>query len=508
MTVTLIDGFDVHLRIPRGLDIGSTQDIAGHWGASGTIIRYSYPEGFLKGGSVDVGSTLFAHMGGPLAGQTAGRVGAWIKGKVNPQTNFKILQLGSRYSFWVLVGGRVEIRNDNVPIWDSGLSMWTSDWTHWEFYVTNSGRIEVRFMGQLLVALNTTAQTGAVYCEWGSRPYSIIREDIGLVIDHVYITDGPPLTDGPVKAVAVTAAYDRWSGNFPGICGSLVVNGVQQHTAFEWVLISSNASYSGGWNMANVKNFMFPVDPSTGMPWTQAGFDAISSWGICYDGRDPFPRVTAVTLSVLRDVGLAGPIVESLAPTGATSFSGVWDRTDPTRSLAAHVNKAPRQEEGTAEATAIFPKTAGCILFNAHPTSPISEKIGLTFAGEYRRDYRDWALVDGSGIYFHSEFIGGYGVFGEANKKFQDNYVNVNYENVLGGQAYIQGLWDYAEDPDTGRWSNRQRLGSESDKYKHVSRRFKIRGHGKALSIRVTSVPGAPFVINGWTSLVTSNQSP
>jgi hypothetical protein len=130
---------------------------------------------------------------------------------------------------------------------------------------------------------------------------------------------------------------------------------------------------------------------------------------------------------------------------------------------------------------------------------------GITFAEAFDTDLVDCTNLLGTGINYDSYFDAGYSVYGEADKDFQSNYVTVNYENVDGHEAYIQGKWDYAQTNATGRWSQRQTIRAVADAYKHGSQKFKIRGRGKALQISIKSKDNSPFHINGWTVFVTKN---
>ena len=130
---------------------------------------------------------------------------------------------------------------------------------------------------------------------------------------------------------------------------------------------------------------------------------------------------------------------------------------------------------------------------------------GITFAEEVRTDYTDWVLL-GSSDDFESYFDTGYKVYGEGDKLFQSNYVTVNYEAQLAGSVYIQGVWDYATDGDTGRWSSKQQVMNYLENYRHLMAKKKIRGNGRALQLRFSSQSGKPFTLNGWTVFVTGNQ--
>jgi hypothetical protein len=131
---------------------------------------------------------------------------------------------------------------------------------------------------------------------------------------------------------------------------------------------------------------------------------------------------------------------------------------------------------------------------------------GLTFGEEYREDYLDWVQVNTEGYDYTSYATTGYLVIAEGNRKFQNNYLTVNYENVTEGQAYVQGIWDWTANNSTGRWSMRQLVYRNTDTANsHDTTRVKIRGHGKSLQLRFESQTGKPFSINGWSMLITAN---
>ena len=141
------------------------------------------------------------------------------------------------------------------------------------------------------------------------------------------------------------------------------------------------------------------------------------------------------------------------------------------------------------------------------PLDPPLLKTGLTFGEESRTDYTDWvrALSVGTGVDYVSSFSAGYGVYGEGNRKFQSNYITVNYKDVEQGGAYLQGVWDYSTHSDNSRWSSKQSVYHQPSNHKHGHRKLKVRGHGKSLQVRVSNKGNTPFEINGWSILVTSN---
>lgn len=115
-------------------------------------------------------------------------------------------------------------------------------------------------------------------------------------------------------------------------------------------------------------------------------------------------------------------------------------------------------------------------------------------------DFNSW---DGTGVNFVSTFTTGYKLKGSALTRWQPTYVGVYTNNP---SAYtIQGIWDYATSGNAGRFSS-QDLALNYDTNTSVSyRRHKIRGHGKSLQLRYTSVDGQSFDIIGWAILESTN---
>lgn len=148
----------------------------------------------------------------------------------------------------------------------------------------------------------------------------------------------------------------------------------------------------------------------------------------------------------------------------------------------------------------------------------------VSFAEEFDIDYVDWASTINEGTVttnlYQTYIITGYKVHGEANKKFQSNYVMIQWgkgdDNGLNDEesAWFQGVWDYALSGDTGRWSVPQQIvyfndtSSDNITYQYGQRRLKVRGNGRSLQFRIFSEPGKAFYINGWSVWVTANTMP
>lgn len=139
---------------------------------------------------------------------------------------------------------------------------------------------------------------------------------------------------------------------------------------------------------------------------------------------------------------------------------------------------------------------------------PYSGSYKFTFAEERDTTYTDYVSYDTVGVDYTSYITTGYKVHGEGNKKFQSNFVTVLSGNETPTQYQFQGLWDYANTGNSGRWSSQQYVTHTDTKYDYAARRLKVRGSGKALQFKVTSVTGEPFDLAGWTTFETGNTKP
>lgn len=139
----------------------------------------------------------------------------------------------------------------------------------------------------------------------------------------------------------------------------------------------------------------------------------------------------------------------------------------------------------------------------------------ITFAEVFSEDYTDWTSREPGGFDYSSYFISGYKVLGEGDKKFQSNYVTVNYGDGKAihdnESAWFSGMWTWSANSDTNKWTTEQQLvkpKSGKSNWRYDTRRLKVRGSGPALQFKVRSEASKPFYINGWTVLVTGNTQP
>lgn len=136
-----------------------------------------------------------------------------------------------------------------------------------------------------------------------------------------------------------------------------------------------------------------------------------------------------------------------------------------------------------------------------------SSLTNLSFAEENNTDYVDWESL-GSGVALSAYFVTGYKPHGQAQRRFQLEYLYV-YSRAETPTSYsIQGLWDFASTGNSGRWSVAQRVNNWNPNFSMVARRHRIRGRGLILQLKFKNIPGQPFDIMGWSAYETINQSP
>lgn len=123
------------------------------------------------------------------------------------------------------------------------------------------------------------------------------------------------------------------------------------------------------------------------------------------------------------------------------------------------------------------------------------------FADEHGTDYMDWSSVD-----FSSFFVTGYKLHGKGQFKFQVPYTFLFHRADGTHYGYfIQGLWDYAQDANSNRWSTSERADINDQHFGIIAKRHRIRGRGLVMQIKISSRTGLPFDIMGWSINETLN---
>lgn len=140
---------------------------------------------------------------------------------------------------------------------------------------------------------------------------------------------------------------------------------------------------------------------------------------------------------------------------------------------------------------------------------PSSGSYKFTFADRLADVYADWGSFEPLPLSYLSYFITGFRLNGQGLRKVQANWVDI-YSRTLSEVSYrFQALWDFAKTGSgTGRWSTNQIVSHNDDKYSNARKRLKVRGHGKALQFRVSSLNNEPFDMIGWSSMQTINGAP
>lgn len=551
MSIVHFDGFDLNASVETGLDGGGDQDTGYFWQNS-TVYRMTYVAGHGTGNALRVveqiisrdnnfvppapvvrigwwGRLDVAHaIGDPGVSAAGSCVVSWGLGNTDSPTKL--------YSLRVSNLGTVSLEYNNVTMTGSdfvlnGFS--TSTFNYYEFYVNSTiGRAELYRNGVLILHGTGGASVATdpvnLHVLFGSNQTGLAVSRFYPVIDHLWISDGSVSSDSidifhdeDYLGVAVMSVQDKHGAD--GFMDGHIDFGDDWHqNGIHTTTNIDSVSYDAGKNIGNQLSWFWFEDPRDDAAWTPSKIDAITSFGLCYfhntDTDDYRVANLALAFLVYND---GKPLVKhNIAGAQATFSAGTWTKSNPTLSYQAHIRHVPRANtEMINNVTSLYTHATGCIAFSVGPPaeeipdSPPFDQLGITFAEEWRTDHYDWARVFGgaSGLNYDSFFISGYSIFGQDDKKFQSNYVTVNYENVPQGQCYIQGLWDFAYDPNTGRWSMKQQVYSEpyaNEAFKHAPRKLKVRGNGRALQLYVSSKDNAPFKINGWTILLTINQAP
>lgn len=158
------------------------------------------------------------------------------------------------------------------------------------------------------------------------------------------------------------------------------------------------------------------------------------------------------------------------------------------------------------------------ILYVNYPTSGVinaplpgfkyfSSSNGLSsFADEHDPTFVDWSSQGGTN--YKSTFTTGFKLHGQGMDRFQIPYIHTF--SRLNGEAtsfYLQSTWDYANNRNSGRWSVNQVVNIFNNNYDMGIRRHRIRGRGRVLQLRVTSIDGMPFDLMGWALYENKNSS-
>lgn len=525
-----MQGFDIHQYIPEhvSLNPGGKDDASPEW-FGGTPSWPGYIEGYgdeSRAMSLNHWPTeAFYPYPGLIPTARKFAIGSWVRmTQVNNPlmfTNIYFVGFQDVNGVWRSISLRTSSGDVTLVIDDQIIESRSGLGFAWEYielsWDMNEGFARVKigddeFIYNDVVFPDTPSTARANVHVSGNRTSNTsgsVSTAVYLAYDHMWFADEPLPANG-IGGVSVVASVDRYEST-NDFRGAIVLGGEHFQTKY-----SANSGWTSlqpfgeqGQNTAGTISLLFPNNPKTGEPWTPATFAGVSAWGLCYEVwlHPNKSRVMAMLFSWL-DLNNGKPLVKYTAPGKIAMFSGPWEKTDPLKTFGAHVDVIPRPAVPMRDdATYLTISDEGCLLFDLTPdTPPPTSIVGLSFAEERRTDYNEWYDIIGGALPVKAHFITGYNVLSEGNKSFQSNYVTVNYVPVPFGSAYIQGLWDYAQSGDTGRWSSRQQIYSNSDtRYSNRMRKLKIRGQGNALQMKVTAEDNLPFSINGWTIAASSN---
>lgn len=130
----------------------------------------------------------------------------------------------------------------------------------------------------------------------------------------------------------------------------------------------------------------------------------------------------------------------------------------------------------------------------------------FTFADEHDTTYVDWFSFDNTGESFTSSFTSGFKVHGEAQKKFETNYVYIFSQ--IPSYYQVQGVWNYSASSNSGKQTSTQVMSNTNTNFFKGYHRLKIRGMGLACQFTITSQSGKPFTIEGWSIWESANAQP
>lgn len=130
----------------------------------------------------------------------------------------------------------------------------------------------------------------------------------------------------------------------------------------------------------------------------------------------------------------------------------------------------------------------------------------VSYAEPVGTTYYDWEpeLGEDDRIDYLSYFITGYKIDGQGMRDVQVNYCTVFMEREEGSSVYMQCVYDFTVNGNTGRWSVPQQCYGVTPASISM-RKLKLRGRGKAIQFRFKSESGKPFKIIGWANWETGN---
>jgi len=150
-------------------------------------------------------------------------------------------------------------------------------------------------------------------------------------------------------------------------------------------------------------------------------------------------------------------------------------------------------------------------------------EVHYTFSDISNRKFVDWETYDGEGLDFSSYIETGYELLGDAMKEKQATYVfcyfNRTEDNFISSEdgivfdypsaCRLYGKWDWTGTSTANKWSDSQQVyrflrsfvpevGPFDYSFDVIETKNKVRGSGKAVSLRFESEPKKDFQRLGW----------
>ena len=164
-----------------------------------------------------------------------------------------------------------------------------------------------------------------------------------------------------------------------------------------------------------------------------------------------------------------------------------------------------------------------------------SASTDFTIAQYNNTSFLDWYTEDSTGIDYSSYLITGYDIFGDLMRKkyipylfmyldrTEDGFTLVGADLIADNQSscMVQAQWDWADSINSGKWGT----SFECYRYKRnyiptgasdtfdygknvIVTKSKLRGNGKALSLRIESTAGKDMKLLGWAVLMEAPARP
>jgi hypothetical protein len=156
--------------------------------------------------------------------------------------------------------------------------------------------------------------------------------------------------------------------------------------------------------------------------------------------------------------------------------------------------------------------------------------------GQYKNtSYLDWYTENSTGITYSSYLITGYDIFGDLMRKKYIPYLFMYFDRTedgftdVGGalmpdnpsSCLVQAQWDWADSINSGKWGTAFQTyrykrnyipTGASDNFDYgknvIVTKSKLRGNGKALSLRIESEAGKDMKLLGWAVLMEAPARP